>query len=96
MSAAELLVAAAPILRLVAENYRYTELAVFGSVARGDSRAESDIDLLVQPPPGTSSFDFVEFKQLVEKVLGREIDLISYSGLDPVLDADILHDKRLL
>ncbi|AOP52156.1 hypothetical protein BLSMQ_0438 [Brevibacterium aurantiacum] len=50
----------------------------------------------MQPPPGTSSFDFVEFKQLVEKVLGREIDLISYSGLDPVLDADILHDKRLL
>ncbi|AZT92136.1 MAG: nucleotidyltransferase domain-containing protein [Brevibacterium aurantiacum] len=96
LSAAELLEAAAPILRLVAEKYRYTELAVFGSVARGDSRAESDIDLLVQPPPGTSSFDFVEFKQLVEKVLGREIDLISYGGLDPVLDADILHDKRLL
>jgi len=30
------------------------------------ARAESDIDLLVEPPPGTSPFDFVEFKMLLE------------------------------
>ncbi|MCI4012662.1 nucleotidyltransferase domain-containing protein [Brevibacterium sp. ZH18] len=96
LPAAELLEAVAPILKFVAEKFRYTELSVFGSVARGDSQAESDIDLLVQPPPGTSSFDFVEFKQMLEEVLGREVDLVSFGGLDPLLDSDILHDKRLL
>lgn len=96
LSASDLLEAAAPVLKLVAEKFRYTELAVFGSVARGDSRADSDIDLLVRPPSGTSSFDFVEFKQVLEEILGRAIDLVSYGGLDPALDKDILIDRKSL
>nr|WP_244962792.1 nucleotidyltransferase domain-containing protein [Cryobacterium roopkundense] len=52
-------------------------LAVFGSVARGEARQDSDIDLLVDAPPGTSSFAFIRFKRLIEQILDREIDLIS-------------------
>ena len=51
-------------------------MAVFGSVARHQARADSDIDLIVEAPDGTSTFDFVGFKQLIEQVLGREVDLI--------------------
>src|SRR5664279_2111569 len=47
-------------------------------------------------PPGTSSFAFIRFKQLIEKVLGREIDLISYGGLKPKMDDDIRRDAVLL
>ncbi|MEP7036165.1 MAG: nucleotidyltransferase family protein, partial [Actinomycetota bacterium] len=70
----------------------YRRLAVFGSVARGEARQDSDIDLLVDAPPGTSSFAFIRFKQLIEQVLGREIDLISYGGLKPKMDDDIRRD----
>ena len=84
-----LLEAAAPVLKVLAQEHGYTRLAVFGSVARGQARQDSDIDLLVEAPPGTSSFTFVRFKQLIEQVLGREIDLISYGGLKPKLDDDI-------
>lgn len=91
-----LLEAAAPILKALAAERGYTRLAVFGSVARGQARPDSDIDLLVQPSPGTSSFGFIRFKQLLEQILGREIDLVDYGGLTPKLDDDIRREAVLL
>lgn len=91
-----LLEAAAPILRRLAEESGYAKLAVFGSVARGDARQDSDIDLLVDAPEGTSSFGFIKFKQLIEQVLGRQIDLVDCGGLMPRLDDDIRGDAVLL
>jgi predicted nucleotidyltransferase len=91
-----LLEAAAPVLRLLAAERGYDRLAVFGSVARGEAREDSDIDLVVEAPPGTSSFEFIRFKQLVEQILGREVDLISYGGLTEGLDDDIRRDAVLL
>lgn len=84
-----LLEAAVPILKALAGEHGYTRLAVFGSVARSEARQDSDIDLLVEAPEDTSSFGFICFKQLIEQVLGREIDLVSYGGLKPKLDDDI-------
>lgn len=91
-----LLEAAAPILKALAADHGYTRLAVFGSVARHQARKDSDIDLLVEAPPGTSSFGFVRFKQLIEQVLGHDVDLVDYGGLKPRLDDDIRRDAVLL
>ncbi len=92
----ELLIeAAGPVLRALAVEHGYERLAVFGSVARGDARPDSDIDLLVEAPEGTSTFGFLRFKQLIEQVLSREIDLVSYGGLKPI-DDDIRRDAVLL
>lgn len=91
-----LLEAAAPILKALAATQGYTRLAVFGSVARHDAREDSDIDLIVQAPEGTSSFGFVRFKQTIEQVLGRDIDLIDYGGLKPRIDDDIRREAVLL
>jgi len=88
--------AAAPILRALADEHGYTKLAVFGSVARHQAGADSDIDLLVEAPEGTSSFGFIRFKQLLEQTLGREIDLMTYGGLKPRLDDDIRREAVLL
>lgn len=87
-----LMEAAAPVLKALAEDLGYSRLSVFGSVARQKARPESDIDLLVEAPPGTSSFEFIRFKQLVERILDREIDLIDQGGLKPGLDDDILSE----
>lgn len=86
---ADLLNAATPILKVLAADRGYQRLAVFGSVARGTAQPGSDIDLIVEAPAGTSSFGFLQFKQLIEQVLGREIDLVDYGGLKPNLDDDI-------
>ena len=88
--------AAAPVPRRRAEESGYGRLAVFGSVARGEARHDSDIDLLVEAPEGTSSFGFIRFKQLIEGVLGRQIDLVDYGGLKAKLDDDIRREAVLL
>lgn len=91
-----LLKAAAPVLAALAAERGFKRLAVFGSVARRDARQDSDIDLMVDAPAGTSSFEFVRFKQLVEQDLGRDVDLISHGGLTPTMDDDIRRDAVLL
>ena len=91
-----LLDAAAPVLKALTKEHGYTRLAAFGSVARRQARQDSDIDLLVQAPAGTSSFAFIRFKQLIERVLDREIDLASYGALKPKLDDDIVREAVLL
>lgn len=91
-----LLEAAAPILKALAAEHGYTRLAVFGSVARQQARDSSDIDLLIEAPEGTSTFDFIRFKRLLESILGREVDLVSWGGLKPKLDDDIRAGAVLL
>lgn len=81
--------ASGPIVKALAADLGYSRMAVFGSVARGTASPDSDIDLIVESPPGTSSFGFLQFKQLIEQVLGREVDLIDYGGLKPKIDDDI-------
>ena len=93
----ELLVdAAGPVLRALAAEHGFSKLAVFGSVARRQARADSDIDLVVESPPNTSSFEFLRFKFLIEQVLGREIDLSDYKGIKPGIDDDIYREAILL
>jgi uncharacterized protein len=91
-----LLRAATPVLKALADEGGYRRLAAFGSVAREEAQADSDIDLLVEAPPGTSTFSFLRFKQLLEEVLGREIDLVPYGGLHPQRDEDIRQDAVVL
>ena len=91
-----LLEAAAPVLKALANEHGYTRLAVFGSLARGQARPDSDIDLIVKAPEGTSTFGFIGFKQLVEQVLDRQVDLIDYCGLKPRVDVDIRREAVLL
>lgn len=92
----ELLEAGGSVLRQVAENHGFTQLAVFGSAARGDDRPDSDLDLLVQPPPDADLFDMLRLEEILSGIAGRNVDLVSYRGLNPLLDQDILRDKVLL
>jgi len=92
----KLLEAATPVLKALAGKAGYSKLAVFGSVARNESGPGSDIDLLVEVPEGTSSFALIRFEWLIEEVLGREVDLVSYGGLVAGLDDDIRRDAVLL
>lgn len=92
----ELIAAGGSVLRLVAEGRGFTQLAIFGSAARGDDRPESDLDLLVQPPVDADIYDMVRLEEDLSSIVGRAVDIVSYRGLDPHLDQDILRDKVLV
>lgn len=91
-----LIAAAGPLLARVAEERGFTRLAVFGSVARHRAREDSDIDLLVQPPPDTSIGDLLAMRHTFEQILGCPVDLVTYGGLRPGRDDDILREAVLL
>lgn len=91
-----LLEAAGPVLAALASEHGFSRLAVFGSVGRRDARQDSDIDFVVEAPPGASTVDFLRFRKLIERVLDRPVDLIDYGGLKPRIDDDIRRDAVLL
>jgi uncharacterized protein len=68
------------ILR-TATKYGAFNVRVFGSVARGEADAESDIDLLVDMEPGHSLLDLIGFLIDVEEMLGCKVDVVTERGL---------------
>lgn len=64
----------AEILRL-AGLHGARNVRVFGSVARGDAKEESDVDLLVDWKPGSTLLDHVALVQDLEDLLGVEVHL---------------------
>lgn len=83
-------------LKRLAERYGLSELAVFGSVARGDDTAGSDVDLLVTGTEGTTYFDLVEFESAASTLLGAPVDAVFRDGLRAGIDDDIRRDARRL
>ena len=88
--------AAAPILVEVARSSGFARLAVFGSVARRQARADSDIDLLVEPPADAGIKDVLALRDTFQAILGRPVDLVTYAGLREGLDDDIRREAVLL
>jgi len=74
-----------PIIR-AARGRRLSDVRVFGSVARGEADAGSDVDLLVHPDPEASVFDLAGFMAEVEELLGVGVDVVSDRGRGPVMD----------
>jgi predicted nucleotidyltransferase len=68
------------ILRLCAI-YGARNLRVFGSVARGEGHARSDVDFLVDMEPGRSLFDRGGLQYELERLLGRTVDVVTERGL---------------
>jgi uncharacterized protein len=60
-----------------------TNLRVFGSVARGEDRPDSDVDLLADLPPGLSLFGLGRLEADLEAILGTRVDLIPAADLKP-------------
>lgn len=67
----------------LASRHHATEVRVFGSVARGDDRPGSDIDLLVTFSPDASAYDQSELILDLEDLTGMRVDVVSEAGLKP-------------
>ena len=65
----------------VAVRHGARNVRVFGSVARGDARPDSDLDLLVDLEPGRSLLDHVALIQDLEDLLGRKVDVVESQAL---------------
>lgn len=64
------------------KKYPISELALFGSYARGDNRADSDIDILVDFN-GRIGIDFIKLAHELEDIFKSKVDLVSRKGIKP-------------
>lgn len=79
------------ILKL-AEQYGASNVRVFGSVARGEARPDSDVDFLVNFPSDRSIFDLVGLWLDLKDLMGREVDLSTDEGLKDYVRPSALQD----
>jgi len=79
------------ILRIAAR-HGVTEIRVFGSVARGDARPDSDVDFLVQVGPNHSQFFPGGLVMDLEELLGRRVDVVEAEGLRASLRDRVLSE----
>ena len=82
----------APILK----KFGVEKAALFGSFARREAKEDSDIDMLVELPEGTSLLVFAGLKLELELALDRKIDLVSYGWIDEHIKGQIMRERVVL
>jgi len=76
--------------RSVWEPFGVAGIYLFGSAARGEAGADSDIDLLVDFGRAVTLFEFVRLQRRLSEVLRRRVDLVTRAALKPQLRDRIL------
>ncbi len=67
---------------------------IFGSYARGEQKKRSDLDLLIKfKGKDKSLLDFIGLKQELEEKIKRNVDLVEYSVIRPILKERILNEE---
>jgi predicted nucleotidyltransferase len=72
-------------VRAIARRHGVDRVRIFGSLARGEGRSTSDVDLLIRLRPGHGFTDFMAFCREVEAALGQRVDVVTEDGLSPFL-----------
>ena len=73
-------------------------LAVFGSYARGEQRAESDVDVAIEfdKYSGKSLFDLVRVEDELTRLFERKVDLGVFSSLNPYIIDDVKKEMKII
>ena len=78
-----------PILK----KYGVLRASLFGSVVRGDTHKNSDVDILVKVPKNKSLFDMMDIQFELEDALKKKVDLVEYDYIKPRLKSQILGEQ---
>jgi hypothetical protein len=80
----------------IAARHGARQLRVFGSVARREEQATSDVDVLVRFESGRSLFDLCALGDELGDTLGRRVDVVTDAALSPYLRARIVSEAVAL
>lgn len=72
--------------------YKAREVGLFGSFARGEQDANSDIDLLVEFEEGADMFDLVGLANYLEEALQQKVDVVPRRALREELRESVLRE----
>ncbi|TVP58513.1 MAG: DNA polymerase subunit beta [Nodularia sp. (in: Bacteria)] len=83
------------ILKIAAQHGAYN-VRVFGSVARGEARRDSDVDFLMEIEPQRTLLDQISLMQSLEKLLGRKVDITEPENLHEIIRERVLQEAVFL
>lgn len=78
--------------RVEIERLGVKSIALFGSTARGEAADASDVDLLVEFSEPVGLFKFLEVREYLEEIVGKQIDLVTPDALKHQVRARILRE----
>ena len=96
MDAEQLLQARKKEIMQIAARHGAYNVRVFGSVARGEARPDSDIDFLVNLEAGRSLLDLARLLRELQALLNCPVDVVTEAGLRPRLRPKVLEEARPL
>jgi predicted nucleotidyltransferase len=70
--------------------------ALFGSIVRGEATDESDIDILVEFEGRKSLLDLAGLKLDLQEIVRRNVDVLTYKSLHPLLKERILSEQEVI
>jgi uncharacterized protein len=80
----------------ITEVYHVKEIGVFGSYIRGEERADSDVDILVDFEKPIDLFRFLDLEERLSELSGKKVDLVSKNALKPYIGKEILKEVQYL
>ena len=80
----------------ICRQHDVTMVGIFGSMARGEARERSDIDLVVRFAKPKSLIGLIALEQQLEAALGRDVDLLTEAAVSPYLRERIFRDLQVL
>lgn len=90
MNTKSMIASIAPVLR----RHGVRRASLFGSVVRAEQTEGSDVDLLVELEDGRSLLDLVGIKLDLEELLRRDVDVLTYDSLHPLLRDSVLREQK--
>jgi predicted nucleotidyltransferase len=86
-------------IRAFCMQWKVVEFSLFGSVLRDDFRSDSDIDILLSFAENSawSLYDFVDMKDELQAIFGREVDLVEKEAIrNPYRRRSMLAEQEVL
>jgi predicted nucleotidyltransferase len=80
----------------ILQQYGITKAAIFGSLAKGEAKTSSDVDILVEIKNNISLLDFIGIKIELEEVLKMRVDLVEYDTIKPIIKERILAEQVVI
>lgn len=82
------------IIRSKMSKYKISKIGVFGSYARNNERADSDLDILVQFDQRISLFELIDLELQLSEALGIKVDLVTENSLSkhikPFIESELV------
>jgi hypothetical protein len=80
----------------ILQRYGIKKAAIFGSLAKGEAKTSSDIDILVEIKSDMSLLDFIGIKIELEEALKIKVDLVEYETIKPIIKERILAEQVVI